>query len=483
MKDSKIRRTFESSSDGDSKYQDYSSLPTNPQRGNEEAERFIFSVQRKDLSSAKREYVESAQTKPGAPFAGAQPKGMYSVSGSAVVDDYAKRTDWRERIQQAISESEARTRTPQKEQTPWPKAPHPKETVYRERVFEETEILKVKKDDILWEIDERITVTKKSKSISKEQKPEPKKEVQSCLTIESESKKAARAEAYTAWLTERSSKIKEEEEQLIQTAAAKQKKLKRAEAHDKWFAEREVRIAAEDTKLKTDVAANLKKQKYAEAHDKWLTEREARIAAEDAKLKTDVAANLKKQKYAEAHDKWLAEREVRIAAEDTKLKTDVAANLKKQRYAEAHDKWLAEREERVAAEDAQLKANAAANLKKRKNAEAYDLWYSEREKRVEVEERDLLERTKSKMAAASAAFAAASVSEDSALNEPLFVSENEFKDSKYEFKEIEDEFEAVYDEAAEEIFEQAFEDDDAVIEVFKEEIIAETSGISNENEV
>ena len=442
MKDSKIRRTLESSN-GDSKYQNSSSQSTKSQQSDGAAERFILSVQQKELSAAKRQYVESTQTKPGAPFAGAQPKGMYFERGTGVVDDYAKQTNWRERIQKALAESEGRAKEPPKEHAPWPDQNKP---FHQERVFEKPKPAKAKQDDFLWEIDEKITA--KPKPISKEQEPALKTEIQQAPTFESEEKKAARAKAHTQWLAERNAKIKDEEEELVQTVAAKQKKMQRAEAHEKWLAEREARIAAEDEKLKKDVAANQKKQKYAEAHEKWLAEREARIAAEDEQLKKDVAANLKKKKYAEAHRKWIAEREARIAAEDEKLKKDVAAKLKKKKYAEAHEKWLAEREAKIAAEEEQLKKDAAAELKKKKYAEEHRKWLAEREAKIIADD----EKLKNNVVANLLRVEAASVSEE----------------PKYEFKEVEDEFEVVYDETVTEIFEQAIENDEAVIEIYEE---------------
>ncbi|MDR2943615.1 MAG: hypothetical protein LBU81_00745, partial [Methanosarcinales archaeon] len=314
MKDSKIRRTSPSSVEGDSKYKDYSSLPTDSQKEPADSERFFVSVQRKELTPVKKAYVESTRTKPDAPFAGAQPKGMYFTAGTAVVDDYASRTDWRDRIQKAIEESESRTKTPVKEPTPWPEAPAGK-TGYHEKIYEEkTPSKKEADDDILWEIDEKIT---SGKSVPKE--------------VKSESKTLVRAEAYTAWLAARSIRLDIEEAKLKENAAVKAKKQKQAAEYEKWTAEREERIAAEEAKLKETVATKSKKQKQAAEYEKWVAEREERIAAEETKLKETVAARLKKQKQAAEYEKWTAEREERIAAEETKLKETAAAKAKKQK--------------------------------------------------------------------------------------------------------------------------------------------------------
>ncbi|MDL2260713.1 hypothetical protein LJC08_00485 [Methanimicrococcus sp. OttesenSCG-928-J09] len=452
MKDSKIRRTFQSSDSEDSPYKDYSALPTdsNKKSDSESTDRIFMSVQRKDLSATRSAFSEP-QTKPNDPFYNAQPKGMYFESGSKVVDDYASRTDWRDRIRQAVAESESRVKPVSKEPTPWSEAPSPN-TIYRERVFEETKSAAETDDDILWEIDEKYgkksvpapapIPTSTVSSAKKEERP----------AFESSGKKVVRAEAYTAWLAERNAKIIGEEEQLIQTAAAKQRKLKRSEAYDFWISERDFRIAEEDARLKADVAAKQKKQKQAEAHSIWLAERESRIAAEDAQLKVAVAANLKKQKQAEAHSIWLAERESRIAAEDAQLKVAVAANLKKQKQAEAHSIWLAERESRIAAEDAQLKADVAVKQRKQKQAEAYDTWKNARDERIAAEESELLKR----------AAAAKEYETDSSVFEESLSSSDDFK-------EIEEEFEAVFDETAEEVFEQpVFTAEDSVIEIYKE---------------
>lgn len=452
MKISKIRRTSESSADEDLIYIDYSSLPTDSQNKSEESERFFMSVQRKELTPAKKAYVESTQTKPDAPFADAQPKGLYSEPGVGVVDDYAARTDWRDRIQKAVSESESRFKPHAKEPTPWPEAPYDRQKiVYPERIFEEIKPETTFKDEItLWEIDEKIT--------SKEPFfPE----------TESEGKKGIRAEAYTTWLAERNVRLAAEDAQLKINVAANLKKQKRAEAHEQWLAEREERIAAGDAQLKKDIAANLKKQKYSEAHDKWLAEREVRLAAEDAQLKSDVAAHLKKQKLSEAYNKWFAEREARLAAEDAQLKATVAANLKKQKHIEAHEQWLAEREARIAVEDAQLKAYVAAVQKKQKRSEAYDLWCAERQKRIEAEEHDLLEKVREKKAEGEEFMYSNELKPEDALSSVL----------ESELKEIETEFEAVFDETVDQMFETVSEDDNSVIEVYdetKDEIIVES---------
>ncbi|MBZ3936055.1 hypothetical protein [Methanimicrococcus blatticola] len=456
MKNSKIRRTSESPTDGDFIYIDYSSLPTDSQNEPEESERFFISVQRKELTPAKKAYVESTRTKPDAPFADAHPKGLYSESGAGVVDDYAAQTDWRDRIQKAVAESATRIKPPSRETTPWPEAPQDRQIkiAYQERIFEEITPTEPEVDDeideiVLWEIDEKIT--SREPFIPEEYAGGGKPNV--------------RADAYEQWLSERNARLAAEDAQLKANVAANLKKQKRAEAHDQWLTEREARIAAEDMELKEAVAANLKKQKYAGAYDEWLAEREARIAKEDAQLKMDVAANLKKQRQAEAYDQWIAEREARIAAEDAQLKAAVAANLKKQKYAEAHDQWVAEREARIAAEDAQLKAAVATNLKKQKYAEAHDLWVAEREARLAAEEHELLEKIREKEVEAFVYSADLKPTDETA---PVF--ENDLK-------EIEDEFEAVFDETIDQMFETVSEDTVSGIEVYDEteiEIIAES---------
>lgn len=395
MKDSKGRHRFNGL--GKLQYEEYSSLPAENNQNTEESERFFMSFRRKEMTAAKKAYADSARTKPDAPFETARPKGMYFNADSKVVDDYAARRDWRERIQSAVAESESRLHSSSKAPAPWPEAPRNK-----------------RNDAVLWEIETK-PAAKSSAIVSEEKGPQ-----------------RIRSKAYETWLAERDTRIKEEEAQLLQSVALKMEKSKRSEAYNHWRAERDVRIAEEAACLTAAVAARRKKQQQAEAYEKWKVEREARIAAEEtalaarrqkqkraeayqkwmaarevkiaeeaACLAASVAARQKKQKRAEAYEKWMAARAVKMEEEAACLAANIAARQKKQKRAEAYDKWLAEREARLAEADVCLIKNATARRKKQERAEAYDLWLSERNVKIRAEEAALIELAKAKQAAAT----------------------------------------------------------------------------------
>jgi len=378
MNDSKIRRSFTSPEIQESKYNDYSSLPSdsNAQPDVTSTNRFYMSVQRKDLSETKKAYVESTRP-PQVSVENPSPKGLYLDPYAKVVDEYASNSDWRSRIQQAVAESDQRLKSEHKGPTPWPEAPaasNPKPLVF-ENLFDENESESDSEEagDILWEIDDKAAFNSTSPDVDK---------------VESDSefpKPVVREEAYEAWLAERNSKIKSQHAKLLLNVEDKQKKKQRSENYDLWMVARSARLSEEESCLKVRTAEKLELQKRAAAHDAWCAARETRLVEEDACLKVRVAEKQEIQKRAAVHDAWCAAREARLVEEDACLKGRVAEKQESQKRAAAHDAWCAARETRLVEEDACLKGRVAEKQERQKRAAAHDVWCAAREARL-VEE-------------------------------------------------------------------------------------------------
>ena len=374
MTDSKIRRT--SSADRSaSDFHSPSSPPADSERNGPSESRFFMSFRRKDIAETKNAYAESSKTKFDPPFESKQPKGMYFEAGTRVVDDYASNTDWRSRIQKAVAESDQRLR-PSKEPAPWPEAPAVRPSV---------------NEDILWEIDEKISDTVPSRAVrpagkSIETTVEETPRVPTAADI---SRKRGRTGAYEQWLAERNDKILREAERLEQAVTAKRLLQKRAEAYEKWLAERNARLSKEESCLKERVAARERARRLSEAYEIWLAEREERLEKADEALLQKVAAKRKLMERAGAYEIWMSEREVRLRAEEEALRRRAAAKQKAQKRAEAYDLWAAERESRLRTEEADLLKKTEAKARRRQFAEAHEAWLSEREERLRREDAQL----------------------------------------------------------------------------------------------
>ena len=378
MNDSKIRRSFTSPEIQESKYNDYSSLPSdsNAQPDVTSTNRFYMSVQRKDLSETKKAYVESTRP-PQVSVENPSPKGLYLDPYAKVVDEYASNSDWRSRIQQAVAESDQRLKSEHKGPTPWPEAPaasNPKPLVF-ENLFDENESESDSEEagDILWEIDDKAAFNSTSPDVDK---------------VESDSefpKPVVREEAYEAWLAERNSKIKSQHAKLLLNVEDKQKKKQRSENYDLWMVARSARLSEEESCLKVRTAEKLELQKRAAAHDAWCAARETRLVEEDACLKVHVAEKQERQKRAATHDTWCAARAVRLAEEEACLKAHVTEKRKLQEHADAYDEWLSEREERIVSEEAALfAAISAKKISESADEESMEFDYKEVEAEFEA---------------------------------------------------------------------------------------------------
>ena len=330
MNDSKIRRNFKSSDTEEPKYNDYSSLPPEQVKPPEAANRFFMSGSRKELSETKREYVEASR--PQYSFEKSSPKGLYADPKAGVVDEYASNSDWRARIQKAVAESEKRINPEKAERKPWPDAPtdfRQKEPLF-DNLFEADDSESeesVDSENLIWEIDEKVTcesvssLRSDSLNIEKEKEtfvPETKKE-KVIEAAEVELKNVVREEAYIAWLAERNEKNELQHSELIQNITIAKKKQQRAETYDKWMAERETRIIEDEACLKIKIEKKAEQQKRAAAYEDWISQREARLEEEDVCMAIRIAEKQKKQARSAEYDKWFLARERRISEEESAL--------------------------------------------------------------------------------------------------------------------------------------------------------------------
>ena len=484
MNDSKIRRNFKSSDTEEPKYNDYSSLPPEQVKPPEAANRFFMSGSRKELSETKREYVEASR--PQYSFEKSSPKGLYADPKAGVVDEYASNSDWRARIQKAVAESEKRINPEKTERKPWPDAPtdfRQKEPLF-DNLFETDDSESeesVDSENLIWEIDEKVTRESVSSprsdslNIEKEKEtfvPETKKE-KVIEAAEVELKNVVREEAYIAWLAERNEKNELQHSELIQNITIAKKKQQRAETYDKWMAERETRIIEDEACLKIKIEKKAEQQKRAAAYEDWISQREARLEEEDACMKIRIEKNAEKQKRAAAYEDWISQREARLEEEDACMKIRIEKNAEKQTRAAAYDNWISQREARLEEEDVCMTIRIAEKQKKQARSAEYDKWFLARERRISEEEAALCSRILEKS--------------QLVFDEDELLTAEEFDAAECEFENAEAEFEAVCDSEVSDIFEQEecdvvsaseieiYTEAEAVIEIAESDIkIAET---------
>jgi len=450
MNDSKIRRNFKSSDTEEPKYNDYSSLPPEQVKPPEAANRFFMSGSRKELSETKREYVEASR--PQYSFEKSSPKGLYADPKAGVVDEYASNSDWRARIQKAVAESEKRINPEKAERKPWPDAPtdfRQKEPLF-DNLFEADDSESeesVDSENLIWEIDEKVTcesvssLRSDSLNIEKEKEtfvPETKKE-KVIEAAEVELKNVVREEAYIAWLAERNEKNELQHSELIQNITIAKKKQQRAETYDKWMAERETRIIEDEACLKIKIEKKAEQQKRAAAYEDWISQREARLEEEDACMKIRIEKNAEKQKRAAAYDNWISQREARLEEEDACMKIRIEKNAEKQKRAAAYDNWISQREARLEEEDVCMAIRIAEKQKKQARSAEYDKWFLARERRISEEESALCSRILEKS--------------QLVFDEDELLTAEEFDAAECEFENAEAEFEAVCDSEVSDIFE------------------------------